>query len=68
MDSLKKMAGDAGSLQEHLNGIQFPIEKDQLAEQLQQKGAPDQVVEKVRGSDLSRFESAQDVMGKIPGM
>ncbi len=67
MDSLKNLASSAGSAQEYLNGIHFPVDRDDLADQLQQKGAPDQVVEKVRGADLSRFENAQDVLAKIQG-
>ncbi len=67
MDSLKNLASNAGSAQEWLNGIQFPIEAEELADQLQQKGAPDQMVAKVRNADMSRFENAQDVLGKIQG-
>ena len=64
MDTLKNMANSAGSVQEYLNGIQFPIKKDDLADQLQQKGAPDQIVDRVRSADLSKFENAQDVLAK----
>ncbi len=67
MDSLKNLASSAGSAQEYLNGIQFPISKDDLADTLQQKGAPDKIVEQVRGADLSQFENAQDVLGKLMG-
>lgn len=64
MDTLKNLANSAGSVQEYLNGIHFPIKKDDLADQLQQKGAPDQIVDRVRSADLSKFENAQDVLAK----
>ena len=64
MDTLKNLANQAGSAQEYLNGVQFPIKKDDLADQLQQKGAPEQMVERIRSADLSKFENAQDVLSK----
>ena len=65
MDTLKNLANSAGSAQEYLNGVQFPIKKDDLADQLQQKGAPEQIVERIRSSDLSKFENAQEALGKV---
>lgn len=67
MDTLRNLANSAGSAQEYLNGIQFPIGKDDLADQLQQKGAPDQIVERVRSADTSRFENAQEALAKAMG-
>ncbi len=67
MDTLKNLANSAGSAQEYLNGIQFPIKKDDLADELQQKGAPEQMVERVRAADLSKFTNAQEVLAKTTG-
>jgi len=64
MDNLKNLANNAGSAQEYLNGVRFPIKKDDLCDQLQQKGAPDQLVEQVRSANLNRFENAQEVLSK----
>lgn len=67
MDKLKGMAGDLNpaDLQQHLQGISWPIGKDDLAAQLKQKGAPEGVVSKVQGADTDQFQDQNDVMSKI---
>lgn len=65
MDKLKNMGGDAMGLKDQLKDIQFPAGKDEVASQLEQKGAPSQVVDKVRNADTSQFNSADDVMSKV---
>ena len=38
MDKIKGMVGDAGGLKDKLDDINFPVQKNQLVSQLQQKG------------------------------
>lgn len=72
MDNLKDMAGQAGNqlggLQDQLKGINFPINKSDLVSQLEQKGVPSQVTDKLRNSDTEQFSSQEDVLSKVQGM
>lgn len=68
MDRLRDMAGNAGSIRELLEGIEFPISKDNLLDQIQQRGAPEQVVNRLRDVDTSQFDSAQEVLAKAQGV
>lgn len=67
MDRFKKMANDVMSsgLGKHLQGIDFPCSKDELLSQLEQKGVPSQVVDKVRDTDTSQFDSVDDAKKKV---
>lgn len=67
MDRFKKMANDVmgSGLGKHLQGIDFPCSKDELLSQLEQKGVPSQVVDKVRDTDTSQFDSLDDVKKKV---
>jgi hypothetical protein len=67
MDTLKNLASSAASVQEYLNGIHFPIKKDDLVQQLQQREAPEPIVERIRTADLSKFENAQQVLDRARG-
>jgi hypothetical protein len=65
MDKLKDMAGDFSGLQGQLQDISFPASKDEVLRQLEQKGVPSQVLDKIRDVDTSQFDSVDDVMSKI---
>ncbi|HYH12022.1 MAG TPA: DUF2795 domain-containing protein [Thermomicrobiales bacterium] len=65
MDKLKDMAGDFSGLQDQLKGIDFPASKDEVLRQLEQKGVPSQVIDKVRSADTSQFDSVDEVMAKV---
>lgn len=66
MDRFKDMANDAMNSQiaEQLKGIDFPIDKENLLNQLEKKGVPNQIVEKIRTVDTSRFSSFDDLKQK----
>jgi hypothetical protein len=68
MDRLKNMGGDLGGIGDHLKGIDFPIQKDQLVSQLEQKGVPSMITDKLKGADTDQFQDADDVKSKIGGM
>lgn len=67
MDKLKGMAGDLNpaELQQHLQGVSWPIGKDDLVTTLKQKGAPEGVVSKVEGADTDQFRDQNDVIAKL---
>jgi hypothetical protein len=71
MDQMKDMAGDAmssGNLQDTLKSIKYPASKDEVINQLQQKGAPSQIVDKLRSVDMSKFNTPQEVISQVQGM
>ncbi len=67
MDKLKNMASDAqgGGIDSQLKDISFPASKDQVISQLEQKGVPGQVLDKVRSADTSQFDSPDDLKSKV---
>ena len=68
MDQMKDMAGDmpgAGQMQDMLKDIKYPASKDELINQLQQKGMPSQMLDQLRGVNTQQFSSAQDVVTKV---
>jgi hypothetical protein len=67
MDKLKKL-GDSfggGGLEDQLKDIQFPASKDEVVRQLEQKGVPGPVVDKIRDVDTSQFDSVDEVVAKV---
>lgn len=67
MDKMKEMAGNMGSgqIKETLQGMHFPANKDQVINELQQRGVPSQVTDQLRKIDTKQFSSADDVMSKV---
>lgn len=66
MDFLRKNL--PGNLEKYLEGIDFPIGKQELVEKLKQNGAPGLVVDQV-GKRLpeGEYKSPQDLMKKLRG-
>jgi|GEM_PF-4364587 len=67
MDRLKKMANDVmgSGIGDQLKDINFPCSKDELLSQLEQKGVPSQILDRVRSVDTSQFDSVDDVKKKV---
>lgn len=67
MDRLKDMAGgfNPADIKKYLEGVTWPIGKDDLVNVLKQNGAPDGIVSKVQGSDASQFQDQNDVLAKV---
>jgi hypothetical protein len=67
MDKFKDKASEmmGGGIGNQLKDINFPCSKDELLSQLQQKGVPDQVLDRVRNVDTKQFDSADEVKTKI---
>ncbi len=58
---------DVATLQQHLPGVGFPAEKDQVANTAEQNGAPQELVEKIRNVDTQRFNSPEEVLQAVQG-
>ncbi len=69
MDRIQDMASgfNPADIQQYLQGVDWPIGKDDLVTVLQRNGAPSQLVDKIRGSEQSQFNGPQDVMRSAQG-
>ena len=63
MDNL----GSMGNIQQYLQGINFPAQKEEVASGAEGNGAPQGVVEQIRNAATERFNGPQDVMQAIGG-
>jgi hypothetical protein len=63
-DSVSGM-GDMGELQQVVEGIDFPISKDQLIDQLQKSGVKDDVIAKVREVGQEQFKDKGDLLNSV---
>jgi hypothetical protein len=52
-------------IQKYLEGVTWPIGKDDLVNVLKQNNAPDGVVNKVQDTDVSQFMNQGDLLSKI---
>ena len=50
---------------DQLTDISFPASKDEVLRQLEEKGVPDAVTDKIRETDTSRFENLEDLRAKV---
>lgn len=67
MDQMKNAASDQmGNIDEMLKGLKFPASKDEVVNQLQQRGVPSQVLDKVRSASTDRFTNPQELKSMIP--
>ncbi len=67
LNSLKdKIQGLMGSgVGKQLEGISFPISKENLLVQLEKKGVPGAVVNKVRKIDTTQYDSLDELKKKL---
>ncbi len=69
MDRIKDMASgfNPGDIQQYLQGVSWPIGKDDLVGALQSNGAPSQLTDKIKGSNQSQFNGPEDVASAAQG-
>jgi hypothetical protein len=67
VDRHKNLGNQFGGdqVKEQLQGIQSPASKDEVIRQLEQKGVPGMVTDKLRDLDTSQFDSADEVVAKV---
>ncbi len=55
------------ALQNYLQGIDFPADKEEVASVAQSNGAPQEIVEKIRNADRECFDSSNFVLQEVRG-
>jgi hypothetical protein len=68
MDQMRDMAGNmpsAAQVRDMLKDIKYPASKDELINQLQQKGVPSQAIDMLRGINAQQFTGPDDVISKV---
>ena len=58
---------DTATLLEHLPGVRFSAEKEQVASTAESNGAPQELVEKIRDADTQRFNTPDEVLQVVQG-
>jgi hypothetical protein len=58
---------DLGQLQQYLPNTDFPAGKDEVVNQVQNNGAPQEVVDGVKNSGTETFNSADEVLQAVRG-
>jgi hypothetical protein len=58
---------DLGQLQQYLPNLDFPASKDEVVNQVQSNGAPQEVIDAVKNSSTETFNSADDVLQAVRG-
>ena len=58
---------DTETLLQHLPGVSFPAEKDQVAATAEQNDAPQQLVQKIRDADTQCFNGPDEVLQAVQG-
>ena len=49
------------ALQNYLQGVDFPADKEEVASATESNGAPQEIVEKIRNVDRERFDNSSQV-------
>ena len=58
---------DLGQLQQFLPNLDFPASKDEVVNQVQNNGAPKEVIDGVKNSGTETFNSADEVLQAVRG-
>jgi len=67
-DSLGDLSNlDLSQLQQYLPNLDFPAGKDQVVSEVQDNGAPQEVVDAVKNSGTETFNSADEVLQAVRG-
>lgn len=59
--------GNLGNLQQYLQGVNFPAQKEEVASNAESNGAPQDLVDQIRNAATERFNSSEEVMQVIGG-
>ncbi len=59
--------GSMGNMQQYLDGINFPAQKDEVASQAESNGAPQDFVQQIRNAATERFNGPQEVLQQVGG-
>ena len=53
---------DVSTLQHYLRGVEFPADKEEVAQTAESNGATQDLATQIRNADTERFGSAEEVM------
>ncbi len=59
--------GSLGDMQQYLQGIDFPANKEEVASGTESNGAPQGFVDQIRNAATERFNSPEEVLQTIQG-
>jgi uncharacterized protein DUF2795 len=58
---------DIGQLQQHLQGVNFPDQKEEVASNAESNGAPQNIVDGIRNAAQNQFNSQDEVLQAVKG-
>jgi hypothetical protein len=53
--------------QQYIYGIDFPADREEVAAVAQDRGAPDNLVQKIRNANRERFQNSNQVLQAVRG-
>jgi hypothetical protein len=56
---------DTATLLQHLPGVRFPAEKEQIATTAENNGAPQELVQRIRNASRERFNGPDEVLREV---
>ena len=58
---------DVGQLQQYLQGVNFPAQKEEVASNAESNGAPQNIVDGIRNATPNQFNSQDEVLQAVKG-
>ena len=58
---------DIGQLQQYLQGVNFPAQKEEVASNAESNGAPQNIVDGIRNAAQDKFTSQDEVLQAVKG-
>jgi hypothetical protein len=58
---------DVGQLQQYLQGVNFPAQKEEVASNAESNGAPQNVVDGIRNAAQDQFNGQDEVLQAVKG-
>ena len=58
---------DIGQLQQYVQGVNFPAQKEEVASSAESNGAPQNVVDGIRNAAQNQFSSQDEVLQAVKG-
>jgi len=58
---------DPGQLQQYLQGVNFPAQKEEVASNAESNGAPQNIVDGIRNAAQNQFNSQDEVLQAVKG-
>jgi hypothetical protein len=58
---------DLGQLQQFVQGVNFPAQKEEVASNAESNGAPQDLVSQIRNSAIERYNSPEEVLQAVQG-